>query len=307
MTQRALLFPGQGSQMVGMGRDFFESSSLARDVFAQADEGLGFKISALCFDGPEEELKLTQNTQPALLVVSYIAYLLYGKNPVLAAGHSLGEYTALVAAGSLGFIEALSVVRKRGQYMQEAVPVGAGAMAAILGLDYENVERRLTEVEEGVVEIANWNSREQVVIAGHEYAVRKALDLIKPPRSVMLPVSAPFHCELMKSAEEKLSVELDRLEFLDLAFPVVTNVEARIIQKGEEARDALKKQVSRPVLWYKSMEVMRKEGIDVFIEMGPGMVLSRLVKRISRGWDRTVAVLNIENMESLKETHKILS
>jgi len=307
MTQRALLFPGQGSQMVGMGRDFFESSSLARDVFAQADEGLGFKISALCFDGPEEELKLTQNTQPALLVVSYIAYLLYGKNPVLAAGHSLGEYTALVAAGSLGFIEALSVVRKRGQYMQEAVPVGAGAMAAILGLDYENVERRLTEVEEGVVEIANWNSPEQVVIAGHEYAVRKALDLIKPPRSVMLPVSAPFHCELMKSAEEKLSVELDRLEFLDLAFPVVTNVEARIIQKGEEARDALKKQVSRPVLWYKSMEVMRKEGIDVFIEMGPGMVLSRLVKRISRGWDRTVAVLNIENMESLKETHKILS
>ncbi len=307
MRPTAYVFPGQGSQMVGMGRDFFERSSQARDVFAQADEALGFKISRLCFEGPEEELKLTQNTQPALLIISTIAYLLFGREPAIAAGHSLGEYSALVAAGCLEFTEALSLVRKRGQYMQEAVPVGEGAMAAILGMDYESVERSLTEVEEGVVEIANWNSREQIVIAGHVAAVNQALDLIRPPRSVMLPVSAPFHCGLMKSAEERLSVDLDCLEFRDLAFPIVTNVEARIIHKGEEARDALKRQVSRPVLWYKSMEVIRKQGIDIFFEMGSGKVLTQLMKRIGRRWDRPPVVLKIENCEDLAEAQKILS
>ncbi len=287
-----------------MGKDFHEESSLARDVFAQADEVLGFKISRLCFDGPEEELKLTQNTQPALLIVSYIAYLLYGKKPALAAGHSLGEYSALVAAGCLAFPEALSLVRKRGQYMQEAVPVGEGAMAAILGLDYEEVKEGLTKIKEGVVEIANWNSREQLVIAGHAYAVKEALDIIRPPRSVMLPVSAPFHCELMRSAEKRLSAELDGLEFKNLEFPIVTNVDARIIHKGEEAREALKRQVSRPVMWYKSMEVIGRQGVDVFIEMGPGKVLSRLIKRIGRGWERAITVLSIESREELKEDQK---
>lgn len=307
MTKTAFLFPGQGSQVVRMGKDFFEGSMLARDIFAQADEALDFKISRLCFDGPKEELKLTQNAQPSLLTVSYIAYLLYGKEPAIAAGHSLGEYSALVAAGCLKFTEALSLVRRRGQYMQEAVPVGEGAMAAILGVESKKVEESLTEVKEGVVEIANWNSREQIVIAGHEYAVKEALDLIKPPRSVMLPVSAPFHCALMKTAEEKLSADLDCLEFKDLAFPVVTNVDARIIHKGEEARDALKRQVSRPVHWYKSMEVMGQEGVDVFIEMGAGNVLSQLTKRISRGWDRAPTVLTIENLEGLEGAQKFTS
>ncbi len=307
MKQAAYLFPGQGSQAVGMGRDFFEGFSLARDVFGQADEALGFKISRLCFEGPEEELKLTQNTQPALLIISTIAYLLFGREPTIAAGHSLGEYSALVAAGCLEFTDALALVRKRGQYMQEAVPVGEGAMAAILGMDYGSVERGLTGVEGGVVEIANWNSREQIVIAGHVAAVKQALDLIRPRRSVMLPVSAPFHCRLMKSAEERLSVDLDCLEFRDLAFPVVTNVEARIIHKGEEAREALKRQVSRPVLWYKSMEVIRKQGIDSFFEMGSGKVLTQLMKRIGRGWDRPPMVLTIGNCGDLAEAQKISS
>ncbi len=307
MKQAAYLFPGQGSQAVGMGRDFFEGFSLARDVFGQADEALGFKISRLCFEGPEEELKLTQNTQPALLIISTIAYLLFGREPTIAAGHSLGEYSALVAAGCLEFTDALALVRKRGQYMQEAVPVGEGAMAAILGMDYGSVERGLTGVEGGVVEIANWNSREQIVIAGHVAAVKQALALIRPRRSVMLPVSAPFHCRLMKSAEERLSVDLDCLEFRDLAFPVVTNVEARIIHKGEEAREALKRQVSRPVLWYKSMEVIRKQGIDSFFEMGSGKVLTQLMKRIGRGWDRPPMVLTIGNCGDLAEAQKISS
>jgi [acyl-carrier-protein] S-malonyltransferase len=307
MKQAAYLFPGQGSQAVGMGRDFFEGFSLARDVFGQADEALGFKISRLCFEGPEEELKLTQNTQPALLIISTIAYLLFGREPTIAAGHSLGEYSALVAAGCLEFTDALALVRKRGQYMQEAVPVGEGAMAAILGMDYGSVERGLIGVEGGVVEIANWNSREQIVIAGHVAAVKQALDLIRPRRSVMLPVSAPFHCRLMKSAEERLAVDLDCLEFRDLAFPVVTNVEARIIHKGEEAREALKRQVSRPVLWYKSMEVIRKQGIDSFFEMGSGKVLTQLMKRIGRGWNRPPVVLTIGNCGDLAEAQKISS
>lgn len=307
MTQTAYLFPGQGSQAVGMGRDFFEASSLACDLFAQADEALGFKISHLCFEGPEEELKLTQNTQPALLIVSTIVYRLFGREPVVAAGHSLGEYSALVAAGCLEFTDALSLVRKRGQYMQEAVPVGEGAMAAILGMCYEDVERKLTEVEDGVVEIANWNSREQIVIAGHVAAVEQALDLIRPPRSVMLPVSAPFHCALMKGAEERLSVDLDSLDFKDLAFPVVTNVDARIVHKGDEARDALKRQVSHPVLWYKSMEMIRRQGIGMFFEMGSGKVLTQLMKRIGRGWEQPPVVLKIENCTDLEEAQKISS
>jgi len=290
-----------------MGRDFYENSSLARDVFAQADEVLGFEISRLCFDGPEEELKLTQNTQPALLIVSYIVHLLYGTNPALAAGHSLGEYSALVAAGCLKFPEALSLVQKRGRYMQEAVPVGEGAMAAILGMDYEEVKEGLSKVKDGVVEIANWNSREQIVIAGHAFAVKESLEIIRPPRSVMLPVSAPFHCELMRSAEERLSTDLDGLTFKDLEFPVVTNVDAKIIHKGEDAREALKRQVSRPVMWYKSMEVIGKQGVDVFIEMGPGNVLSRLIKRIGRGWDRDITVFSIESCEGLRKDQKIPS
>ncbi len=306
MSGVAFLFPGQGSQAVGMGKDFYESSPQAQEIFARADEALGYKISKLCFEGPEDELKLTQNTQPALLAVSYVAYVLLGKNASIAAGHSLGEFSALVAAGSLEFEDALRLVHKRGKYMQEAVPVGVGAMAAILGSDYEDVEKALAKVTDGVVEIANWNSQEQVVIAGHEEAVEKALALINPPRFVMLPVSAPFHCRLMKSAEEKLSCDLDDVEFKDLNFPIITNVDAKIIHKGDEARDSLKRQVTRPVLWYRSMEILNEENIDVLVELGSGKVLSGLGRRISRRWESSPALMNAEDPESLEKVRASL-
>ncbi len=301
MSRVAFLFPGQGSQVAGMGRDFHDSSSQAQEIFARADDALGYKISKLCFEGPEEELKLTQNTQPALLAVSYVAYVLFGKEARIAAGHSLGEYSALVASGSLEFEDALRLVHKRGKYMQEAVPVGMGAMAAVLGCRYEDVKSALDRVAGGVVEIANWNSQEQIVIAGNKDAVEKALTQINPPRSVMLPVSAPFHCSLMKSAEEKLSHDLEEVEFRDLKFPVITNVDAKIIHKGEEARDALKRQVTRPVLWYRSMEMLNEEKIDVFVELGSGKVLSGLARRISRGWESSPSFLNLEDSEALEK------
>lgn len=306
MSGVAFLFPGQGSQAVGMGKDFYESSPQAQEIFARADEALEYKISKLCFEGPEDELKLTQNTQPALLAVSYVAYVLLGKNASIAAGHSLGEYSALVAAGSLEFEDALRLVHKRGKYMQEAVPVGVGAMAAVLGSDYEDVEKALANVTDGVVEIANWNSQEQIVIAGHKEAVEKALALINPPRFVMLPVSAPFHCRLMKSAQEKLSCDLDDVEFKDLNFPIITNVDAKIIHRGDEARDSLKRQVTRPVLWYRSMEILNEENIDVLVELGSGKVLSGLGRRISRRWESSPTLMNAEDPESLEKVRASL-
>jgi len=302
MTRNAFLFPGQGAQVVGMGKSFHDHSDEARAMFARADEALGYKISKLCFEGPEDELKLTPNTQPALLLVSTVAYTLYGREPVIAAGHSLGEYSALVAAGAIRFEDALRLVHKRGRYMQEAVPVGQGAMAAVLGAAYEDLARALAQVTSGVVQIANWNSPEQIVIAGHKAAVEEALAIAKPPRSVMLPVSAPFHSALMQSAEERLAVDLDATEFRDPKFPIVTNVDALIIRTGAEARDALKRQVSRPVLWYKSMELLAGESLDAFVELGPGKVLIGLIKRIGKGWPKPFAMGNVEDMESLVRT-----
>jgi [acyl-carrier-protein] S-malonyltransferase len=284
-----------------MGKGFHDRSDLARTIFARADEILGYPISRLCFEGPEEDLKLTQNTQPALLIVSHIAASLFERLPVIAAGHSLGEYSALVAAGALRFEEAVLLVHKRGRYMQEAVPVGQGAMAAVLGMSYEDLGRALAQVTAGVVQIANWNSQEQIVIAGHKAAVEEALKIAKPPRAMMLPVSAPFHSALMKSAEERLAVDLDRTEFKDPRYPVVTNVDARAVRTGAEARDALKRQVSRPVLWYKSMELLGLESIDVFVELGSGKVLTGLLKRIGRAWPHPFTMLGIEDAESLEK------
>lgn len=307
MNRIAFLFPGQGSQTVGMGKDFYNNFPLAQEIFHRADDTLGFKISELCFEGPDEKLRMTQNTQPALLAVSYIAYKLLEREPGIAAGHSLGEYSALVAADSLKFEDALRLVHKRGRYMQEAVPLPVGAMAAVLGAGYEDVKGALAEVRKGVVEIANWNSQEQIVISGHKEAVEEAISIINPPRSVILPVSAPFHCQLMKSAEEKLSSDLDQVEFKNLKFPIVTNVDAQVIQKGDEARDALKRQVSRPVLWYKSMETLSNEEVDLFVELGPGKVLSGLIRRTSRTWSSPVAVLNVEDSITLGNTKEFLS
>lgn len=307
MSRIAYLFPGQGSQAVGMGKEFFERSPLARELYGLADAALGYPISRISFEGPEDELRLTRNTQPALLIVGVIASRLLDREPQVAAGHSLGEYSALVAAGALGFEDAVLLVHKRGTYMQEAVPVGAGAMAAVLGVPGAEVQKGLDGVKSGAVEIANWNSEEQIVISGEKTAVEEALAVIKPPRWVRLPVSAPFHSRLMKPAEDRLAAELDAVTFRDLDFPVITNVDARLIRTGEEARDALKRQVSRAVLWTKSMELMKGMAVDACVELGPGKVLSGLLKRASRSWAKVPGLYSIENWEGLEKTNAALS
>src|SRR5215831_2968561 len=256
MSKLAFLFPGQGSQAAGMGKSLAENYASAREVFEEADEALGFQLSALCFSGPDEALKLTENTQPALLTVSVAAWKVLselGYAPDYVAGHSLGEYSALVAAGSLQFADSVRIVRKRGQYMQAAVPPGVGAMAAVIKLPDGKLDEILASAAEGeTVSAANLNSPDQSVIAGHDGAVKRAVQLAKAAgakRAIVLPVSAPFHCDLMRPAQQKLKADLDAIEFRDLTVPLVNNFEAREIRSGAEARAGLYEQVPNPVRW----------------------------------------------------------
>lgn len=304
MKDCVFLFPGQGSQVVGMGEDLYRETELGKNVFKRVDEILGYHFSRICFEGPEDELKLTFNTQPALLTVSFVLYSLLGLKPSLAAGHSLGEYSALLGSGCLEFDDAVLLVHKRGRYMQEAVPVGRGAMAAVIGADIQKVQEAIQAVE-GVVSLANWNSSSQFVLSGDKKAVEQAVERISAPRTVFLPVSAPFHSQLMLPAEQKLSVDLDHTEFKDLNFPVLNNVEAQEMYTGNQAREALKRQVSRPVLWHTSMlKFLQDYQIKKFVEIGSGKVLSGLIIRTARELGYEIEVHNIQTLADLRNFEK---
>jgi len=303
MKNTAFTFPGQGSQYVGMGRELFENFSVAREIFEEADDALHFSISGLCFKGPEEALRLTENTQPAVLTTSVAALKVLqaekGVAPQLAAGHSLGEYSALVASEALAFSQAVKIVRLRGKFMQEAVPVGEGAMAAVLGMEREQVEKLCEEISSGeVLTPANFNSPGQIVIAGHSKAVERAIERIKQDgkKAILLPVSAPFHSPLMKPAAERLEKALEEISVNDMKIPVVTNVEAEANTSKDRVKELLVAQVSSPVRWEESMRKMIEKGIEQILEVGPGKVLSGLMKRI----DSRVETKNVEDLKTLK-------
>ena len=306
MSKVAYIFPGQGSQAVGMGKDLFDNFAAAREVFQVADDVLGFSLSEMCFSGSEADLQLTANTQPAILTASVAAYRAmesegFGK-PDFAAGHSLGEYSALVAAGVLDFADAVRTVRKRGTYMQKAVPVGVGAMAAILGLDVAAIEAGCAEAAQGeVCSPANINSPSQVVIAGNTEAVDRACEILKDKgakRAIKLNVSAPFHCALMMPAQVRLEADLKQLTYGSFAFPVVHNVDAALNSDAAKVFEKVTQQVSSPVRWLQSVEEMAASGVERFIEIGPGKVLTGLVRQIKK--DAVYA--NVENTESLRST-----
>lgn len=294
MGKVAFIFPGQGSQKVGMGKDAFEAEELARATFTEADAALGEPLSTLCFEGPEEQLKLTANTQPAIVATSIALFRAFGEKPDVVAGHSLGEYSAHVAAGTFSFADAVRLVRKRGAFMQEAVPVGEGAMAAVLKASREDVEA-VCAATEGVVEPVNYNSPGQIVIAGAAAAVAAAGEALKEKRArvMPLPVSAPFHSSLMKPAEERLQPELAAIEFSAPGVPVYVNVDGNPTSDADAARDALVRQVSRAVRWDESVQKMIADGVTLFVEIGPGKVLTGLIGRI----DKSVAKVHVDSPE----------
>ncbi|MGH9948903.1 MAG: ACP S-malonyltransferase [Pyrinomonadaceae bacterium] len=310
MANLAYIFPGQGSQAVGMGKDLHDQFPVARSIFEDADDALGFSLSEMCFAGNEADLQLTANTQPAILVTSVAAFRAMESEgfakPDFVAGHSLGEYSALVAAGVLEFADAVRTVRKRGTYMQEAVPVGVGAMAAILGADLETVEAACADAADGqICSPANINSPSQIVIAGDSDAVDRACELLKArgaKRAIKLNVSAPFHCALMMPAQEKLEVDLQTIVYKEFKFPIIHNVDAEVNLDKTRVCDALTKQVSSPVKWLQSVENLIANGVDTFVEVGPGKILSGLVKQI----DRQARIRNVENTESLRNTQETL-
>jgi [acyl-carrier-protein] S-malonyltransferase len=306
----AFLFPGQGSQVVGMGKDLADRYPVAQQTFEEADEALGSELSRLCFEGPEEQLRLTENTQPAILTVSVAVWRVInekGVKPAFVAGHSLGEYSGHVAAGTLSFADAVRSVRNRGRYMQEAVPVGLGAMAAILGMSPDAVSAVCADAAQGeVCEPANINSPEQIVISGHATAVERAVKLAEErgaKRAKLLPVSAPFHCSLMKPAQEKLAVDLKSIQFSAPQFPVVCNVDARALEQAEPAREALIRQVTGSVKWNESVQWLIARSVQTFVEVGPGKILCGLMRQI----DRSKKCLNVEDEASLQKTLGFLS
>ncbi len=301
----AFIFPGQGSQIVGMGKDLAEKYPIARQTFEEADNALGYRLSQVCFDGPEDQLRLTEITQPAILTVSIAALrVLEGRvpKPCFVAGHSLGEYSAHVASGTMTFADAVRTVRNRGKYMQEAVPVGVGAMAAILGMELEKVSAICAEVAQGeVCSPANINSPEQIVISGNTAAVERGTKLADErgaKRAKLLPVSAPFHCSLMKPAQDRLEVDLNALKMQKPVYPVVCNVEASLVCDEERARETLVAQVTGSVKWEPSMRLLIEKGVETFIEIGPGKVLCGLMRQI----DRSKICLNVSDEASLTKT-----
>src|ERR1700731_2800371 len=309
-TTIALLFPGQGSQAVGMGKDLAEKYLIARQTFEEADEALGYKLSAICFEGPEDQLRLTEITQPAILTASIAALRALQTQiakPAYVAGHSLGEYSAHVAAGTIKFADAVRAVRSRGKYMQEAVPVGVGAMAAILGMDLEKVTSVCHDAAQGeVCEPANINSPEQIVISGHTAAVERGAKLADErgaKRAKVLPVSAPFHCSLMKPAQDRLEADLNALKMQKPVYPVAGNVDAELVTDDLRARDTLVRQVTGSVKWDPCMRLLIAQGAQTFIEVGPGKVLSGLMRQI----DRSKTCMNVNDNASLTKTLESLA